>query len=212
MDASPSARPRVLLVDNSLGRGTLTPQLRDMLARRAEVHVASSRAQMRALERLHHVWHGVILSGSDALLTEGVPQGVFAMNAAALALRVPVLGICFGMQILAVLRGGVVARLTRPMVGTIPVVVDARAHLLAPGRVRVHHKNLDAIRRLPPRFIAVAHGQDGVCVAMQHTTLPLYGVQFHPEGSPPLPMVLRSFLARCTATVGGTRSARRSRK
>ena len=93
----------------------------------------------------------------------------------------PVLGICRGMQMMAVWAGGSLA----PVSGH----VRTRHHLQVadgsgewPGEVNSFH-NL-ALADCPPEFVVTARAEDGAIEAMRHETLPWEGWMWHPEREP----------------------------
>ena len=96
---------RVLVVDNSGGRGPYTSRLIRCLRADAVVTEAEFRkTDVRSFDLL-------VLSGSDQTFSEGtVTSEALRVNYLAMTSGVPVLGICFGMQVMAVLRGGIVRR------------------------------------------------------------------------------------------------------
>ncbi len=96
----------------------------------------------------------------------------------------PLLGLCFGHQLLAHLAGGEVGLLHadgRKEVGVSTTVVEGSR--LLPGRreLRVVVSHCELVRRPPPGWRVVAH-RDLVAVdGLEHPTLPVFGFQFHPE-------------------------------
>jgi len=100
----------------------------------------------------------------------------------ALDLGVPVLGVCLGMQGLVTAYGGVVDRVAPAHGEVARVRHDGRgvfAGLPVPfDAVRYH--SLAAVS-LPDGLEATAWTEDGVVMGVRHRTLPLEGVQFHPE-------------------------------
>jgi anthranilate synthase component 2 len=96
--------------------------------------------------------------------------------------RVPVLGVCLGMQGLVTAYGGVVRRVP-PAHGDLAVVRHDGAGVLTglpQGFAAVRYHSLAAVR-LPDVLVATAWSQDGVVMGVRHRVLPLEGVQFHPE-------------------------------
>lgn len=94
----------------------------------------------------------------------------------------PVLGVCLGMQAMVTAFGGEVSRV-EPAHGTVEAVThDGRGvftGLPAPlPAVRYHSL---AATRLPDELEATAWAIDGTIMGVRHRTLPLEGVQFHPE-------------------------------
>jgi len=117
----------------------------------------------------------------------GTPQdfGVQATIASALSVGLPVFGVCLGLQGMVEHFGGELGQLSRPVHGK-----ASRIHVLG-GRIfrdfpleftagRYH--SLYAVRETLPRDLQVtAESEDGVIMGIEHATLPLAAVQFHPE-------------------------------
>jgi len=100
------------------------------------------------------------------------------------AVAVPLLGVCFGHQLVAHLAGGVVDYLhpdRRKRVGIETSRFDGGR--LVPGahdlRVVVSHR--EGVTSKPPGYREVATRIEGVVDALEHETLPVFSVQFHPE-------------------------------
>jgi anthranilate synthase/aminodeoxychorismate synthase-like glutamine amidotransferase len=96
--------------------------------------------------------------------------------------RVPVLGVCLGLQGMVTTLGGDVERV-RPAHGEVPVVEHDGAGVLAglPSPFRaVRYHSLAAVR-LPDDLVVTATDGDGTVMGIRHRTRPLEGVQFHPE-------------------------------
>ena len=94
----------------------------------------------------------------------------------------PVLGVCLGMQGLVASYGGVVGRV-RPAHGTVARVLhDGRGVFtgVVDGFEAVRYHSLAALE-LPDVLEVSARTEDGTVMGVRHRTLPLEGVQFHPE-------------------------------
>jgi len=124
---------------------------------------------------------GVILSGGpNSVYGEGVPTA----DAALLDLGIPVLGVCYGMQLLAQLSGGTVQRAARREYGRAGVeVLGGRLfHGFGKGEeTPVWMSHGDHVDVAPPGYDIVARSDNTPVAAIQHRERPLYGVQFHPE-------------------------------
>jgi anthranilate synthase component 2 len=97
----------------------------------------------------------------------------------------PLLGVCLGHQALALVHGAEVVRAPAPVHGkTSRIRHDGRGVFggLPPDfdAMRYHSLAVDP-RGLPPELTVCARSEDGVVMGLRHATLPLHGVQFHPE-------------------------------
>ena len=125
---------------------------------------------------------GIVLSGGpSSVFDEGAPL----VDAGVFDLGVPVLGICYGMQLMTHLLGGRVARGLQREYGLAHIEVDrAEGILLGFGgeeQTAVWMSHGDRIEQLPPGFQVLCHSDNSPVASMAHTERPLYGVQFHPE-------------------------------
>jgi len=112
----------------------------------------------------------------------------FAMSRtldAALGARVPIFGVCLGLQGLVEHFGGTLGQLDLPMHGKASVVTrsgsryfDALPERFTVGR---YHSLFADTKTLPGSMIATATTEDGVIMAVEHVDLPIAAVQFHPE-------------------------------
>jgi GMP synthase (glutamine-hydrolysing) len=128
---------------------------------------------------------GVILSGGpESTVGEDaprIPQQVFD-------LKVPLLGICYGMQSMAAQLGGVTVPGTHREFGYAEVEVGAcrlldnfKDHAGSPPRLDVWMSHGDRVDAVPPGFNVTARTAAVPIVAMSDPTRHYYGVQFHPE-------------------------------
>ena len=98
---------------------------------------------------------------------------------------VPLLGVCLGHQAIGQALGGRVQRAPQPMHGKLDQVSHDGSGIFAglpsPFRATRYHSLAVAPETLPPCLQANAHTPDGVIMGLRHRTLPIHGVQFHPE-------------------------------
>jgi len=123
---------------------------------------------------------GVVLSGGPAsVLAEGSPR----VDPAVWELGVPVLGICYGLQLIAHELGGKVDKAAHREYG--PATIDARGDCDLfrglPPRLDVWMSHGDRVEALPPGFEPVASTSSAPFAAVQDRARRMYGVQFHPE-------------------------------
>ncbi len=123
-----------------------------------------------------------------AIVFSGGPSSVYAEKApkcdpAVFELGIPVLGICYGMQLTANLLGGVVARAESREYGNTKLIIDNSTDVLAgiSGETPVWMSHGDYIETAPSGFAVNAHTDSTPVAAMANTARNIYGVQFHPE-------------------------------
>ncbi len=122
----------------------------------------------------------LILSGGPAsTMTADAPT----MDAAAFEAGVPILGICYGMQIMARELGGELVRLEHAEYGPATLSVTTASPLFAggPRESRVWMSHGDAVTRLPAGFATLASTPRCPVAAIGDVQRRFYGTQFHPE-------------------------------
>jgi GMP synthase (glutamine-hydrolysing) len=111
---------------------------------------------------------------------------------------VPILGLCYGMQLLCEELGGKVERHEHREFGRAPIDVVAPSPLFdgLPAHMDVWMSHGDRVERLPPDFEVLATNASTPFAAVRHRRRPVYGVQFHPEvaHTPRGREILRNFL------------------
>jgi anthranilate synthase component II len=104
---------------------------------------------------------------------------------AAAAAALPLMGVCLGHQSLGQVFGGKVVRAMKVMHGkTSPIEHDGRglfASLPSPFIATRYHSLIVERATLPECLEVTAQTADGTIMGLQHKSLPLHGVQFHPE-------------------------------
>ena len=140
--------------------------------------------------------HLVISPGPGRPEDAGVSMDMIAQFAE----RIPVLGVCLGHQSIAQLFGGQVTRAQRLMHGKdSPVYHDGQTLYLGlpnPFQAGRYHSLAVPESGVPSDFAVSAYTSDGEVMGIRHKTLPLEGVQFHPESilTPEGDRLLQNFL------------------
>ena len=124
----------------------------------------------------------IILSGGPkSVHVEGAPE----LDPAIYDLGIPILGICYGVQLIAQQLGGTVGRGLRGEYGRAKATLigDGTGTLLEglPAEQDVWMSHFDAVTVVPEGFVATATSPDAPVAAMESTTRKIWGVQWHPE-------------------------------
>ena len=138
-----------------------------------------------------HETDGVVVTGSAAMVSQREPwaERTAVWLRDAVEAGVPILGICFGHQLLAHALGGRVGPNPRGReIGTVSVALAdgaAADSLLGglPARIDVHATHLESVLELPPGAELLASSTRDPHQAFRMTDRPVWGVQFHPEFS-----------------------------
>lgn len=123
---------------------------------------------------------GIILSGGpSSVLVKGSPRP----NKKIFELGVPVLGICYGLQLMGKLLGGDVAKSDRREYGRGKLAIKKKGRLLKglPKTIKVWNSHGDKVTSLPKGFEAIAGTENSDFAVIEDAKRNFYGLQFHPE-------------------------------
>ena len=99
--------------------------------------------------------------------------------------RVPIFGVCLGHQAIGQVFGGRVIRAPTPMHGKVGPIThtnsDVFAGLPSPFNATRYHSLIVEADTLPDQLEPTAWTENGIIMGMRHRTMPIFGVQFHPE-------------------------------
>jgi len=150
----------------------------------------------------------LILSGGPASVTE---KGSPVCDPGLLRLGIPVLGICYGLQLMAKRLGGTVRAAERREYGRANIRVIRKRGLFAglPARLTVWMSHGDQVIQPPKGFEVLARTATAPVAAMGDPRRRLYGLQFHPEvvHTPRGTAILKNFLYRVAECRGGWTAA-----
>ncbi|MEM3618541.1 MAG: glutamine-hydrolyzing GMP synthase, partial [Candidatus Bathyarchaeia archaeon] len=122
------------------------------------------------------------------LILSGGPASVFDADAPKPDKRIfdlglPVLGLCYGHQLIAQIFGGKVGPAKRKEFGSTYAIIGKPVDVLKDlnRKERVWMSHSDTVFSVPPEFDVLAHTQNCPVAAFKHKTRPIYGLQWHPE-------------------------------
>jgi anthranilate synthase/aminodeoxychorismate synthase-like glutamine amidotransferase len=189
-----SARPHLLLIDNYDSFTYNLVQAFLVLGAQVDVHRNDAITVAEALAQRHT--HLVISPGPGTPRDAGVSMRMIE----AFAGRVPIFGVCLGHQSLVEVFGGKVVRAGRLMHGKVsPVQHDGKGVFsgipqnFSAGR---YHSLLAQPESMPAALEVTARTAEGEIMGVRHRSLPIEGVQFHPESvlTPDGPELMGNFL------------------
>jgi len=123
---------------------------------------------------------GIILSGGPAsVLEKDSPRPdkmIFELN-------IPILGICYGHQVMASMLGGKVVKGSHREFGKETILIKKSSGIFQglSLKERVWFSHGDQVKRLPKEWTTTASTESCRCAAYRHTSKPLFAIQFHPE-------------------------------
>ena len=179
MESESTMQPTVLVVDF----GAQYAQLIARRVREAQVYSEIVPHRITAKEVRARQPIGIILSGGPASVhVEGAPL----LDPEIYELGIPILGICYGCQLIAQQLGGEVARGGRGEYGrtTLQRIAGSTSQLhhdAIPAQLSVWMSHFDAVSVLPSGFVATASTPDAPMAVIESPTRKIWGVQYHPE-------------------------------
>ncbi|MFA4842288.1 MAG: glutamine-hydrolyzing GMP synthase [Candidatus Omnitrophota bacterium] len=146
---------------------------------------------------------GLILSGGPASVTDKkspLPdKGIFKLG-------IPILGICYGMQVITEMLAGKVKHTPEREFGKTELFIDQTRDLFAhlPGNLTCWASHGDFVKKLPAGFIISAHTTNAPIAAISNKRRKIYGVQFHPEvtHTEKGTQIIANFLFKCCGCLG----------
>ncbi len=150
----------------------------------------------------------ILAKDPKAIILSGGPASVFEPGAPTIDTKVfesgvPVLGICYGFQVMAYELGGKVDKAALGEYGKTSATIDDVDGILAdsPAEQTTWMSHGVAVEQAPAGFEVLAHTEGAPVAAMADESRKLYGVQWHPEvkHSPLGQKLIENFLHRCAA-------------
>ena len=150
---------------------------------------------------------GIILSGGPSSVYEkDSPHSTPSL----FTLGIPLLGICYGLQIIAYQLGGQVDTQAKREYGPADIMIDKNNDLFSgfDKKAQVWMSHGDALTKLPNSFETIAHSDNSPICAIRDMKRKIFGVQFHPEvvHTPRGNEILRNFTQKICGCRGGWNS------
>jgi anthranilate synthase component 2 len=132
----------------------------------------------------------LMASNPDAIVLSPGPctpneAGICLDLIAQAAPQIPLFGVCLGLQAMGQCFGGDVVRAPRPMHGKVSTIQHRGRTVFrginGPFRATRYHSLVVARETLPDSLDVTAESEDGLVMGLSHRSLPVHGVQFHPE-------------------------------
>ena len=139
--------------------------------------VDNNKVDLKKLES----YDGVLISPGPGT-PEDAGKSINVVNQCA-EIKKQLLGVCLGHQVIAVAQGGTVSRATELLHGKTSVMVHDQQGVLdaIPSPLVVGRYHSLVIKEVPENYIVNGRTESGVIMAMSHRSLPIFGLQFHPE-------------------------------
>ncbi len=127
----------------------------------------------------------IILSGGPSSVTAG-DNGIsekIVHKVASGEITVPLLGVCFGHQLIAHVLEGKVEKGKSAEYGIAKIMIDEEDEIFRgiPHEMNAWISHFDEVKVMPAEFIALAHSDTCKVEAMRHKEKKIFGLQFHPE-------------------------------
>jgi len=135
--------------------------------------------EIQTLKKQYKVKGLVLSGGPESVYEENAPK----LDQKILDLNLPVLGLCYGHQLLAQIFKGTVLLAKKREYGTTHVTIDKPNEILKNlnKKQKVWMSHGDTVYKLPKEFETLAHTENTPVAAFKHKEKPIYGLQWHPE-------------------------------
>ena len=197
-----------LIIDNTknLSIAYMTPKLINILKEKnLQYLILSTRKEVNDLiinKNLCKKIKGIIISGGPLCLSNDVNICDINKNITIILSfpNIPILGICFGFQIMASIYGGKIIRMEKKRHGKSIIEIKSKSVLLNKNITieEVFNCHKDKLIEVPPEFKVKAYNKkEDVIECIESIKLKRYGVQFHPEALDETKYIIINFINLC---------------
>lgn len=195
----------ILIIDNTnnLKKAYMTPKLLSYLnSRKIKYIVASEREQVnKIIYNFKDKIFGCILTGGPLRLSKEITIDLISKNIAALLelKNIPVLGICFGYQIMVASYGGKINSMDHEDNGIFNITIKQKSKLVENmnNNFNVFQSHKDMVIELPSTFTIIGIDNNNHIQIIENLEEKRWGVQFHPEGLNETRVILNNFIDIC---------------
>lgn len=194
-----------LLVDNStnLEKAKMTPKIIEYFNQNKIKLIVCSNKTINQCNEENII--GIILSGSPIILSNSslIEKYIINFNILIKYPNIPILGICFGFQLMCLAYGSKIGKLNKTKNGileTIQLNKNLNSVLYKDIQDRdiiVYQNHNDYIKKVPNNFIVTATNSDNIIQSVENKDILRFGTQFHPENSPTGKIILKNFVDFC---------------
>ena len=192
-----------LIIDNTkdLEHAKMTPKILDYLDMKSIDYIVISKYYELVKYINDSNIEGIILSGGPICLSNKTELKNYSTNFTALIefSNIPILGICFGYQVMCMAYGGIVDSLNDKVIGFEDITILNNSQLLKnlPNNLEVYQHHSDYVKEAPIHFNIISLNKNGRVEAIENIKKKRYGVQFHPENSKYGYLILDQFIKIC---------------
>ena len=197
----------IIIIDNTknLDEAYMTPKLINILTDHNIYHKVLSSVRdvnnfINSSEKENV--SGIILSGGPLCLSEELTISSINKNIAILLEfhNTPILGICFGFQIMAASYGGIIDSMDKEGKGINTINIDNTSKIFdgLDTSIKIFQSHRDRLVKLPPSFRIIGISDDQKIIqGIESENLKRWGVQFHPEGLKSTSIIIMNFVRLC---------------
>jgi len=195
----------ILIIDNTknLKKAYMTPKLLSYLkSLKINYIVVSKREDVnKIIYKFKNNIYGCILTGGPLCLSEELTIDLINKNIAVLLelKNIPILGICFGYQIMVASYGGKINSMEHEDNGIFKINKKKESYLLKDLETQfdVFQSHKDMVVELPPTFEIIGIDNNNQIQIIENLEEKRWGVQFHPEGLDKTKIILKNFIDIC---------------
>ena len=191
----------ILIIDNTknLNKAFMTPKIINILeSMDTKYCIISSKTDLVNIINSNKLINGIILSGGPLCMSEQCFYNDISKNLIALNIceEIPILGICFGFQIMCDLYGGTISRLKNENSGRHQIVTNNSISLMEdmPKNSIVYYSHGDYVSRPPIDFKILK--DKNMIIGIENIKKKRFGFQFHPEGSIDGSTIIKNFIKK----------------